>query len=255
MRPPPEQGTELSDTQDLRLADLARAMLNTQIDGLQHIAANGATSVSRFHYDANSHRLGCLIGTLLQDESDIVWQSMIVDGCDWYVGAAPATGIDSFSSLVETIDQIRWERVTGTGLATSPLSALYWLAGAVAAEEAEQAPLHTSSDGLAWFGVTVSVAKAVDLGGPLELGIHDSFEQAGVTQDLIELDVGLDDGRIAGVLWSDGPDFVADHRFWPSTSQRPVPLPNATEERALADYFVLLGDRNPLIQGRGCTRQ
>ena len=154
-----------------------------------------------------------------------------------------------FDELVDRINRHDWVRVAGTGLATSPLAVLYWLSGAVDSA-AEESPRGTTDDGLDWHVVTVSVPKAIDLGGA---DVRDSFEQARVSQDLVRLHVGLDRGRLAGVTWSDRSDFVADHRFWPTARHRLIPLPEAVEQRALADYFVLLGERNPLAEPRDST--
>lgn len=228
---------------------LARDLLSQELDGIQHVVADGVVSISRFHYDADSHRLGCVVGTRLEGESDVVWQSMILDDNDWYLGTDPEAAPNSFDELVDRINRHDWVRVAGTGLATSPLAVLYWLSGAVDSA-AEESPRGTTDDGLDWHVVTVSVPKAIDLGGA---DVRDSFEQARVSQDLVRLHVGLDRGRLAGVTWSDRSDFVADHRFWPTARHRLIPLPEAVEQRALADYFVLLGERNPLAEPRDST--
>lgn len=231
------------------IARSALDLLHRQFEGVQHVAAEGVVSISRFHHDPDAHRLGCLVGTLLEDESEVVWQPMIVDGSAWYLGAEPEAAPGSFDNLVDRVDQIDWVQVDGTGLATSPLGVLYWLFGVVDAA-AEAAPSETSSDGLAWLEVTVSVRKAIDEASALgDLGVAESFEQAGVSQDPIRLHVGLDDAQIAGVMWSDRSEFVADHRFWPTQQPRSIPVPNHTARRSLADYFALLGERNPLARG------
>lgn len=233
-----------------RIAGLAHDLLGTHFDGLQQTTADGIVSISRFHFDADTRRLGCLIGTLLEDESEVNWQPMIVDGTHWYLGTGTGTenSPESLDDFLGRIDEMEWVVVTGTGVASTIVGVLYWLLGAVDAS-ATRPPDETSSDGLSWFGVTVSVSEAIAQAEAMtDAGVREGFDQAGVTQDHVQLQVGLDGDRIAAVLWSDPPMIFADHRFWPAERPRAVPMPDAAEQRSFGDYFALLGHRNPLTR-------